>query len=97
MRSSFFIASARLFTPNTHIRCSGGTDSEGIVAFAGPASNLVLAALGAIGRDASLDADLLGDFCNKIGTKPKNLAVERFLLLLGVQRKGLAQLSFVGP
>src|SRR5436190_5398750 len=31
------------------------------------------------------------------GTKPKNLAVQRFLLLLGVQRKGLAQLSFVGP
>jgi hypothetical protein len=37
------------------------------------------------------------DFCNKIGTKQKNLAVQRFLPLLGVQRKGLAQLSFVCP
>ena len=31
------------------------------------------------------------------GTKPKILAVQRFLPQLGVQRKGLAQLSFVCP
>ena len=28
---SFCIASARLLTPNTHIRCSGGTESDGTV------------------------------------------------------------------
>jgi Zn-dependent protease len=35
-------------TPVNPANLRGGTDSEGIVAFAGPASNLVLAALGAI-------------------------------------------------
>jgi Zn-dependent protease len=35
-------------TPVNPANLRGGTDSEGIVAFAGPASNLVLAAIGAI-------------------------------------------------
>ena len=35
-------------TPVNPANLRGGTDSEGIVAFAGPASNLILAALGAI-------------------------------------------------
>jgi Zn-dependent protease len=35
-------------TPVNPVNLRGGRDSEGIVAFAGPASNLVLAALGAI-------------------------------------------------
>jgi hypothetical protein len=35
--------------------------------------------------------------CCSVDSKPKNLAVQLFLPLLGVQQKGLAQLSFVCP
>jgi Zn-dependent protease len=44
-------------TPVNPANLRGGTDSEGIVAFAGPASNLVLAALGAIVLRLVLAAD----------------------------------------
>jgi Zn-dependent protease len=44
-------------TPVNPANLRGGTDSEGIVAFAGPASNLALAALGAIVLRLVLAAD----------------------------------------
>jgi Zn-dependent protease len=44
-------------TPVNPANLRGGTDSEGIVAFAGPASNLVLAALGAVVLRVVLAAD----------------------------------------